>query len=128
MSIKDQLVEELSSQLEAIAEMEVGSEKWKIANDGATKLAAQIIEIEKFENDAERKDIQLLNDTEYKEQQFKDEKRDRLIRNCIEGAKVIGGFGLATWAFVASMNFEKEGTLTTEGGRTALRSLLKFIK
>ena len=82
-----------------------------------TKIADRIIEIEKIEAE------QAL-----KAKQAKDERKDRIVRNVIEGTKVVGGFGLAAWAFVASMNFEKEGTLTTQGGRSAINQLLKFIK
>lgn len=127
--IKTALVEEFNDQLEELSKTEVGSEKYKIAVDGVTKLADRIIEIEKNEQDASLKEIARTDESELKAEQLADERRDRLIRNVIEGVKVVGGLGVTAWAFVASMNFEKEGRLfSTEGGRSAMRSLLKFMK
>ena len=115
--LKKQLSSEFTTQLEKLGQMDCTSEEYKLATDGLTKVADRIIEIEKIENE------QAL-----KAQQVKDEKRDKLVRSVIEGTKVVTGFGLAAWAFVASMNFEKEGTFTTQGGRSAINQLLKFIK
>ena len=126
MSIKNLMVDEFKSELEELSKMEVGTDKYRTTVDGVTKLADRIIEIEKHEEDCELKDIERTNDEQFKAQQLKAEKRDRLVKNCLTGVNVIGGMGLAALAFVASMNFEKEGTLTTEGGKTALRQLLKF--
>lgn len=117
VELKKQLNGEITERFKELGEAELMSEHYKSATDGMTKLADRIIEIEKLEAE------QAL-----KEQQAKVEKRDRIVRNVIEGTKVVGGFGLAAWAFVASMNFEKEGTLTTQGGRSAINQLLKFIK
>lgn len=128
MSIKTNLVKEFENEIEELGKLELGSDKYDSTVDGVCKLADRIIEIDKLESENDEKDRQREVDVNLKVSQMESENRDRLIRNCIEGTKVIGGFGLAAWAFIASMNFEKEGTLTTEGGRTALRQLLKFIK
>ena len=129
MSIKQSLIDEYNSQLEVISKMEVGTEAYKIAVDGLTKIADRIIELEKLESDSSIKWESMSLDNELKAIQIKEEKRDRIIKNCIEIGK-IGGTSLLTWAaFKAAMNFEKNGYLfSTEGGRTALKSLLKFMK
>lgn len=124
MEIKKNLIGEFDARLEDFGELDLKSDEYKKAVDNLTKIADRIIEIDKIE--VEREKNQIENDL--KTQQMNDEKRDRLVRNVIEGAKVVGGFGLAAWAFVASMNFEKEGTFTTQGGRSAVNQLLKFIK
>lgn len=126
MSIKTNLVKEFENEIKELGKLSLGSEEYESTLDGVTKLADRIIEIEKAEQEASFKETSRTDENEIKAVQLAAEKRDRFIRNLIEGAKVIGGFGLAAWAFVASMNFEKEGTLTTEGGRSALRQLLKF--
>lgn len=128
MSIKTNLVKEFENEIGGLGKIELGSDEYDSTVDGVCKLADRIIEIEKLESEKDDKNRQREIDVNLKVSQMESENRDRLIRNCIEGTKVIGGFGLAAWAFIASMNFEKEGTLTTEGGRTALRQLLKFIK
>ena len=128
MSIKTNLVKEFENEIGGLEKLELGSDEYDSTVDGVCKLADRIIEIEKLESEKNEKNRQREIDVNLKVDQIENEDRDRRIRNCIEGTKVIGGFGLAAWAFVASMNFEKEGTLTTEGGRSALRQLLKFIK
>lgn len=128
MSVKNDLVKEFESEVKALGKMELGSEEYESVINGVAKLADRIIEIEKSEQEASFKNISHMNENEIKEAQLAAEKRDRIIRNAIEFVKVVGGFGLAAWAFVASMNFEREGTISTEGGRSSLRQMLKFIK
>lgn len=128
MSIKTNLVKEFENEIEGLGKLPLGSEEYDTTVDGVCKLADRIIEFEKLESEKYEKNRQREIDVNLTVDQRESENRDRLVRNCIEGVKVIGGFGLAAWAFVASMNFEKDGTLTTEGGRTALRQLLRFIK
>lgn len=126
MSIKNNLVEEFESELEELGKMEVGTEKYKTLVDGVTKLADRIIEIDKVENEHV---VQIdTQEQEYaiKAQQLKDEKKDRFIKNCIAVGTFVGGVLVYSLAFIASMNFEREGTLTTEGGRSSLRQLLKL--
>lgn len=128
MSVKNVLSEEFHEELKELRKLKVGTDEYRIAVEGVTKLADRIIEIEKNEQEASIKEISRQDENELKAAQLEDEKRVQLIRNGIEGIKIVGGLGLAAWAFVASMNFEKEGTLTTEGGRNALRQLLKFVR
>lgn len=128
MSVKNVLSDEFHNELKELRKLKVGTDEYRIAVEGVTKLADRIIEIEKNEQEASIKEISRMDENELKAAQLEDEKRAQLIRNGIEGIKIVGGLGLAAWAFVASMNFEKEGTLTTEGGRNALRQLLKFVR
>lgn len=126
MSIKNNLVEEFESELEELGRMEVGTEKYKTLVDGVTKLADRIIEIDKVEKEHV---VQIdTQEQEYaiKAQQLKDEKKDRFIKNCITVGTFVGGVLVYGLAFIASTNFEREGTLTTEGGRSSLRQLLKL--
>lgn len=115
MDIKKQLSGEFDARLDELGDMKLGDENYRTATECMTKVADRIIEIEKIEADAK-----------LKEQQLKDEKRDRLIKNVIEVGKFIGGTAVTALAFVASINFEREGTFTTQGGRGALKELLKF--
>jgi hypothetical protein len=116
---EDELNEQVRIRMEKLQEMQqLGKDPCVITKfDVDTSSAEARANFEKLEAE-----------NELKTQQAKDEKRDKLIRNAVEASKVVGGFGLAAWAFVASMNFEKEGTITTQGGRSALNQLLKFVK
>lgn len=129
MSIKQSLIDEYNSQLEVISKMDVGTDAYKIAVDGLTKIADRIIEIEKLESDSSIKWESMNMDNELKAAQMKEEKRDRKIKNGIEVGKAVMSVGSAFGAFLLAMNFEKTGHLFgTEGGRAALRGLLKFGK
>ena len=126
MSVRSNLVEEFESELEELSKMEVGTDTYRATVDGVTKLADRIIEIDKNEKENSVKiDIQ---EQEYaiKAQQLKDEKKDRFIKNCIAIGTFVGGVLVYSLAFIASTNFEREGTLTTEGGKSSLRQLLKL--
>lgn len=113
--LKTQLSGEFTARLEELGAARLTSEEYKYATDGITKIADRIIEIEKIEQE------QAL-----KEKQAKVDKRDKFIRNVIDGTKVVGGMVLAAVTVVVSINFEREGTFTTQAGRSALSSLLKF--
>lgn len=113
--LKKQLTGEFQARLEQLGETNLATEEYKLATDGITKVADRIIEIEKIEQE------QAL-----KAEQAKADKKDKVTRNVIEIGKFVGGSLLTLGCFVAAMNFEKEGTLTTEGGRSALKNLLKF--
>lgn len=126
MSVKSNLVEEFESELEELSKMAIGTDTYKTTVDGVTKLADRIIELEKNEKElAAQIDAQ---EREYaiKAQQLKDEKRDRLIKNCITVGTFIGGVAVYGLAFIASTNFEREGTFTTEGGKSSVKQLLKL--
>ncbi len=126
MSVRSNLVEEFESELKELSKMAIGTDTYKTTVDGVTKLADRIIEIEKNEKElAAQIDAQ---EREYaiKVQQLKDEKRDRLIKNCITVGTFIGGITVYGLAFIASTNFEREGTFTTEGGKSSVKQLLKL--
>jgi hypothetical protein len=57
-----------------------------------------------------------------------DEKKDRLIRNVMTGVKDAAIIGVTIWGTVASINFEREGTLTTSAGRKHLNKILSWFK
>lgn len=126
MSIKNDLVEEFSDELKELGKMEVGTDVYKTTVDGVTKLADRIIEIEKNEKEHVAQMEAQEREYEIKAQQLRDEKRDRLIKNCITVATFIGGVAVYGLAFIASTNFEREGTFTTEGGKSSVKQLLKL--
>ena len=126
MSVRSNLVEEFESELEELSKMEVGTDTYRATVDGVTKLADRIIEIDKFEKENSVKIDTQEQECAIKAQQLKDEKKDRFIKNCIAIGTFVGGVLVYGLAFIASTNFEREGTFTTEGGRSSLRQLLKL--
>lgn len=126
MSFKRILDEEIINELNELKKISVGTEEHKVSVDALTKLMDRKIELEKLEVESKTQDLNRDIETNLRLQQMESEKRDRLIKNVLTGVSTVGGLLCAGLAFVASINFEKEGTLTTEGGRSALRQLLKF--
>ena len=126
MSVRSNLVEEFESELEELSKMEVGTDTYKATVDGVTKLADRIIEIDKIEKENSVQIDAQEQECAIKAQQLKDEKKDRFIKNCIAIGTFVGGVLVYSLAFIASTNFEREGTLTTEGGKSSLRQLLKL--
>lgn len=113
--VKHQLVDEFASELNEVKMMEVGSEKHKTAVDSVTKLADRIIEIEKIEAE---------NEAKAKAQA--DENHDRKVKNRIAIGTFVGSVLVYGASFVASTKFEQFGSFTTEGGRNAIKNLLKL--
>lgn len=126
MSFKRILDEEITNELNELKKISVGTEEHKVSVDALTKLMDRKIELEKLEVESKTQDLNRDIETNLRLQQMESEKRDRLIKNVLTGVSTVGGLLCAGLAFIASINFEKEGTLTTEGGRSALRQLLKF--
>ena len=126
MSVRSNLVEEFESELEELSKMEVGTDTYRATVDGVTKLADRIIEIDKIEKENSVNIDTQEQEYAIKAQQLKDEKKDRFIKNCISIGTFVGGVLVYGLAFIASTNFEREGTLTTEGGKSSLRQLLKL--
>lgn len=113
MSIPTKLEIEIDDELEALARMEKGTEEYKVTVDGLGKLLDRAIEIERFENEQKEKDTVR-----------KEEKNDRIIKNCLTAAGILIPTVVTVWGTIVSLNFEKEGTITTGIGRGFINKLL----
>lgn len=117
MKLDRMLCEEVQSELTALKDMEMGTEEYKIAVDGITKLADRAIELEKI--DIEHQDKIESQDFEngLKLKQMEAERKNRLIQNILTAAGIVLPVGLTVWGTFKSFEFEKEGTITTIFGR-----------
>lgn len=124
MTIKNILDDEIRSELENLSRETIGSDNYKANIEGVTKLLDRRIRLEEIESEREDRAESRENDMEMKSQQIKEDRRERYIKHGITIGTFVGTSLLYVGAFIASTNFEREGTLTTEGGRSALRKLL----
>lgn len=124
MNINTKLEVEIDSELGALAGMEVGSESYKATVDGLGKLLDRAIELERLEQEWEEKTITRKAEEEFKNRQLKEEKIDRWIRNGLTVTGIVVPTLLTVWGTVVSLNFEKEGTVTTGIGRGFINKLL----
>lgn len=127
MKIKTPLIEELHDELNELSKTTVGTDEYKIAVDGVTKLADRIIEIEKIEAENRIKVEAQEAENEIKLKQLKDEKKDRRIKNGIAIGTFVGSVAVYVATYLSSMKYEDKGVIpTTEGAKNALRNLFKL--
>lgn len=112
MHVNDKLRVEIERELDAIKEMEVGSEKHSAAVNEMTKLYDRLIEAERLEGEGYDK-----------AEDRKDEKRNRLIGYIISGLSIGVPAAVNIWAFRKSMKFEEVGTITSQAGREMFKRL-----
>lgn len=118
------LHEEIQEEFEELGKLEVGTDKYKAAVDGLTKLCDRAIELEKLKTDAELKQDQQNVDAELRAEQLKDERKDRVVKNCLTGAGIVIPTAVTIWGTLKSIKFEETGTITTIMGRGFIQKLL----
>lgn len=129
MGIKNILWDEIEKEVKELSKMQVGTDQYKVTVDGIARLSDKIIELEKLESENAVKDFENFARTEEQElkrEQLKSEKRDRAVKNVITVGTAVLSVAVYALAFIASTNFEREGSFTTEGGKNSIRQLLKL--
>lgn len=135
MSVKNLLLSEIESQIEALDDLEFGSDAHKAAVDDLTKLLSKLNEMEKIESErqeaiknreveTELKAKQYEAENELKAKQIEEDKKDHFVKNCLTAVSVIGGFAVTIWGTYKSIKFEETGTITTIMGRGFINKLL----
>ena len=124
MSIKTLLEVEIEDQFDKLSEMEKGSDEYKATVDSAIKLTDRMIELEKLEDERLDKEQSRKFDSELKLSEVKEDRKDRIIKNCISVAGIVLPITLTVWGTKTSLKFEEEGTITTSIGRGFINKLL----
>ena len=113
MTVEELWEEDLISEMGKLRVTPYDAKEYQVVSDTVVKLMDRKIELEK-----------LRQDKQFKEQQLKEERTDRLIKNCIAAASIVVPAGIAIWGTVVSLNFEKEGVVTTAIGRGWINKLI----
>jgi hypothetical protein len=124
MNIETMMHEEIQSELEELGKIKVGTEEYKVAVEGITKLTDRVIEMTKSDIEREEKVKDREIETNLKIQQMEDERKDRFIKNVIAVVGIAVPTAVTIWGTVKSIEFEKEGTITTIMGRGFIQKLL----
>lgn len=124
MNIETLLKEEIKDEFEELGKLEVGTDKYRTAVDGLTKLCDRAIELEKFKTEHEFKCEQQAAEDDLKTEQLKDDKKDRIVKNCLTGAGILIPTAVTIWGTLKSIKFEETGTITTIMGRGFIQKLL----
>lgn len=128
MKNEELLHEEIESELKCLKDLEIGTEQYKVTVDGLVKLVDRAIEIDKLNLEAEEKSKNRLNDVDFKQKQIEEERKDRLIRNCISAAGIVIPSLITIWGTLKTFKFEEDGTITTVMGRGFINKLLPTKK
>ena len=128
MSMQKMLEEEITSEFEALKKLNPGEEQHKTAVNSLTQLMDRAIELEKSKSEVcDRIECREI-DVEFKRKQLDEDKKDRIVRYIMTGVKDAAIIGVTIWGTVASINFEKEGSITTSAGRKHLNKVLSWFK
>lgn len=114
----------IMDELESLRDMKVGTDEYKTTVDGVTKLMDKAIELDRFQMEFNEKVENRKRDDEMKLEQIKEEKKDRLFRNCISVAGIVIPSVITVWGTLKSFKFEETGTVTTIMGRGFINKLL----
>ena len=120
MKIKETLYKEIEDELQALNEIEVGTDEYKSSVDGVTKLLDRAIEIEKHEAEMKEREAERIA----KNIQVAEEHKDRVVKNYISAGGVVLPLLVTIWGTLKSFKFEQDGTVTTIMGRGFINKLL----
>ena len=124
MKIETVVHKEIHNEFGELKKLEVGSEGYRTAVDGICKLLDRAIEYDKLDAECNDKSLNRGFEEDYKLQLAEDEKRDRRIKNIITIVGIAVPSVITIWGTIVSLNFEKEGTITTIMGRGFINKLL----
>ena len=124
MKVETMLHDEILNEFEELKKLEVGSDGYRAAVDGISKLLDRAIEYDKLDAECNERSLNRGFEEDYKLQLAEDEKRDRRIKNGVTIAGIVIPSIITIWGTIKSLNFEKEGTVTTIMGRGFINKLL----
>ena len=124
MKVETMLHDEILNEFEELKKLEVGSDGYRAAVDGISKLLDRAIEYDKLDAECNERSLNRGFEEDYKLQLAEDEKRDRRIKNGITIAGIVIPSVITIWGTIKSLNFEKEGTVTTITCRGFINKLL----
>lgn len=113
MSIETKWDVEIEERIDELNGMKGDTKEYTAAADVLVKLMDRKIEIEKLELSA----IQ-------HEQQMKEERKARLVKNIIDTGAIVLPLAVTIWGAKASFKFEEDGTITTAVGRKFMDKLI----
>lgn len=124
MNIEEMLRVEIKSELETLKTIELGTDTYKATVDGVTKLVDRAIEMERLGIESQEKVEAREIEAELKLKEMEEERKNRWIQNGIAVFTVVASTAVTVWGTVKSIEFEKEGTITTIMGRGFINKLL----
>lgn len=118
--LKEQLETEISSELDTLSSMAVGSDEYKITVESLSKLIDKLNEADKI--DLEKKKQELSEDKDKEQSEFN--KKNQYITHGISIGAIVIPVLVTVWGTYKTLKFEETGTVTTMMGRGFINKLL----
>lgn len=99
------------------------TDEHKATVECVTKLMDRSIEIKKLTFDQTNKLSRQVIDDKDKVKQDEEDRKDRLIKNCISIAGIVIPALITIWGTLKSLKFEQDGTVTSMAGRAFVSRL-----
>lgn len=139
--IKELLETEITDEMDKLSDLELGSNEYKVAVEGITKLMDKRIDLAKLENDATVKnrdyeldkrkiDSDIADKSAGREienkklEQITNDKNDQIIKNGIAIAGIVIPSLITIWGTFKTLKFEETGTVTTIMGKGFVNKLI----
>ena len=122
--IKRLLREELQDELTNLNKMKLGDDEYKATVAGIGQLVDRLSELEKIDIDREDKVENRYMENNFRRQQMREDRVDRIIKNILTGLGIGLPIVVSIWGTLVSINFEREGTITTIMGRSWIQKLI----
>ena len=115
MSLTTKLNVEIDERFNDLAKLNPTTKEYSAAVDSLTKLMDRAIEIEKIEASEAQN-----------EKQMKDDRKSRIVKNCIDVGSIVLPLAVTLWGVKASLYFEDSNTVTTTVGRKFMDRMFNF--
>ena len=115
MSMATKLNVEIEEKFDELAKLDPTTKEYSAAVDSVTKLMDRAIEIEKLESSETQN-----------EKQMEEDRKSRLVKNCIDVGSVVLPLAVTIWGAKASFKFEETGTITTSVGRKFMDKIISW--
>ena len=125
MNIERLLDEEIEKEMKELEKLDVGSDKYKAAVEGITKLVDRTVEIKKSDAENDLKADTLEREHELKMQQMEEDRKDRRIKNTIQILGITIPVGVTIWGTLKTFKFEETGTICSQAGKQFISKLFK---
>jgi hypothetical protein len=128
MSIKTALTEEIMDEVKELNKMQVGTEEYRHAVEGISKLADKAIELERLEQEHKDKVESRNLENDLKLMQMAEDRKDRRVKNGLTAAGIVLPLGATIWGVLKSLKFEETGSVSSIVGRDLIKKLLPRLK
>ena len=124
MEIDKQLDLAIGEDLKYLKGLTPGTDEYDKAVKSIGELVGHAVKLEESNINAKIQLEKQKAENELKEKEMEEERKDRLIKNCIAAAGVVLPMCVTVWGTLKSFEFEREGTITTIMGRGFINKLL----